>query len=182
MATPPFPLESMAILQSVASNGIVNDWPLLRKLLVRRLEFLTVVIPTASEDSPGDLSPTSTIVLTDDSSPSRSLNPLIRTRAMLCKWIESIPSAPISIQRVCEILSKNEPNHRTLFFSIERCLSSCHRDELLVSSLNRKATRCSTSSSFGDVSSPNTPSPSRQRRYSDTMITRTLKRSRGVID
>ncbi len=186
LLTPPpdtFPLESMAILQSVASNGIVNDWPMLRKILIKRINYLSADSNEPSSPS-GDVSPTSTVVLTEDS--PRNSSTITRMQVFITNWMSDVPEQPISVQRICELLiSPNENDLRRLFFNIERCLSSSHRDFSNISkSVRRKSSRCSTSSSVFSESSAFSfsPSPSRQRRYSDTMISRTLKRTRGLID
>jgi predicted Fe-S protein YdhL (DUF1289 family) len=164
----PFPIESNAILKSVGHNGIVNNWHILQKIILRKISFLL--------DSFGDdLSPASTVRTTSESASVTTSGTAILTQ------IESFCDPPIGVQRLCEILTLDVClNCARLVHQISRIIASSHYvKESRITELNllrRRSSRDSSDSS--DRSRRSSPKRPLQRRYSDTMLTRTLKRRR----
>jgi hypothetical protein len=163
-----FPIESNAILKSVGHNGMVNNWPILQKIILRKVSFLI--------DSFGDdLSPASTVRTTSESVSVTTAG------ASILAQIESFEDPPIAIQRLCEILTNDVCfNCSRLVYQMSRIVASSHYvKESRIAELNllrRRSSRDSSDSS--DRSGRSSPRRPLQRRYSDTMLTRTLKRRR----
>ena len=172
-----FSIESNAILESVGRNGIVNNWQILQKIILRKLVFLSDLSATTD-----DISPASTVRTTSEiTTPSDMLRSEIFTQ------IDSFSHPPIAVQRLCEILTSDVClNFSKLVYRINRIVASSHYvNESRIAELSllrRRSSRDSSDSSdHSAISSPRRPlrqQPPLQRRYSDTMLTRTLKRRR----
>ena len=189
-----FPIESNAILESVGHNGIVNNWSILQKILIRKFTYLS----DCSASTTDDVSPASTIRTTDNVSEEcgcfSSRSEILKNFILL--QMESFSNPPIAVQRLCEILKPDVcMNFAKLCHQINRIISSSHHisesrlNELRL--IRRRTLRDSSDSSDYSGTGANFSSPQRlrrrelptqpplQRRYSDTMLsTRTLKRRR----
>lgn len=167
-----FPVESNAILESVGRNGIVNNWQILQKILSRKIIFFSDLSAPSTED----LSPASTVRTTDLGQDT--------LKSLILAQISSFTEPPIAIQRLCELLSDDVcANFAKLVFRISRIIASSHYIHesrvTELSLLRRRSSRDSSDSSdYSGISSPRRPKQILQRRYSDTMLTRTLKRRR----
>lgn len=106
-------LMAFHVLRSVAGDGVVDDWPSLQKMLVDRLR------PPSDLSPSGDLSPASTVRLDDAASGGE----------FLIRWLASLETPPLSVQRLCEFLVANETinlDNPKVCASLERILAPTH--------------------------------------------------------
>ena len=147
----------------VATQGLVVGWAEVKPCILSKLAD-GHTFDSAAVQSDQDLSPASTVHLPP---PSEHRMTASQMREFVRSWIASLQSAPICIQRLCELLTQTgEADMNEKFFrQLERVLSSSPR----VRGLVRR--RSSDGSSAGELSNgAYTPSPNR----------RVLKRARII--
>jgi len=160
----------MSVLASVSSDGVVSDWPLLRREILDAYNSHLPPISCRDSDCMDDM------------------------KNFINDWISSLEEPPIAIQRLCEILSllptRSHVGEERFIASIERIISSSHfiNKSRMHSIIKKRSSDVSDTSSVYDTSSDFDHPPSsvatttiaegrrKRLRYSDSMLTRTLKR------
>ena len=149
--------DGQAALDQVAKTGAVSDWAYLQSVIISRI---------ACNNWSPDVSPTSTVLL--PWSEVNRITSLDQMREYLMELIQGMPCAPISIQRLCEVVGQegDETDERKKLAQIERIIASSKILKPPGFSIRKRSSRGSDGSSSNYSVSP----LRRKRRHSVNLV------------